>query len=126
MIETGVVLDKNGEVLFWHEPAGRTAGSIPDDPDLWTRIWNARDVIGGHAHTHPWEGQALPSQEDLSTYHAIERALGRSLKWYVVTMNDVARVIIETHPTYKGFIGWTAFMVDTPAWVPQLRAKSTL
>lgn len=129
MIETGVVLDKNGEVLFWHEPPGRTSGSIPDDPDLWTRIWEARDIIGGHAHTHPWAGPAYPSEEDLTTYLAIERGLGRKLQWYVVTMTEAARIVIDVVYPAQGlrtpFIGWTALPIDPPAWVNELRNKST-
>ena len=88
MIEAALVFDREGRTLFWHLPPGRSAGSIPDTQDLWEVLWENRDRLGGVAHTHPWEGDALPSQTDVTTFAAVEAGLGRRLQWWVVTFND--------------------------------------
>ncbi len=90
MIETAMVFDHDGHVLAWHKPDGATGGSIPDTRSLWDVLWDARGELGGVAHTHPWAGDARASQEDVTTFAAIDRALGRALIWPVVTLTDIA------------------------------------
>ena len=85
MIETGVVFDKVGNPLFWHEPPGRSGGSIPDSNDLWEFLWEHREVVAGVAHSHPGSGVPHPSQTDVQTFSAVERALGKRLLWPIVT-----------------------------------------
>lgn len=125
MIEVGVVIGKDGSVLRWHEPPGRTGGSIPDSEDLWSFIWANRDRIEGYAHTHPWNGPAMPSYTDTSTFEAIERALGRRLLWWVVTFDDV-KAFYALHESWgKGPYAETADDRPRP-WVEELRKRSTL
>ena len=93
MMETALVFDREGKTIHWHEPPGRSAGSLPDSRSLWDILWENRERLGGVAHTHPWQGSAIPSGTDLSTFDAVERALGRSLLWPVVTFNKVAYVV---------------------------------
>ncbi len=95
MIEAALVFDREGETIHWHEPAGRTAGSLPDSRDLWEVLWEHRDRLGGVAHTHPWDGPASPSGTDLTTFAAVERGLGRRLVWPVVTYTDVAHLVFD-------------------------------
>ena len=83
-LETGVVLDQQGDPLYWHTPSGRTVASLPDSQDLWEIFWNHRRLVSGFAHSHP-SGMAVPSHTDLTTFSAVELGLGRKLDWWIVT-----------------------------------------
>lgn len=89
MIETAMVFDLDGNAIHWHLPPGRSGGWIPDSRNLWDVLWENRDRLGGVAHTHPWHGPAGPSGTDVTTFAAIEAALGKRLVWPIVTMNQV-------------------------------------
>lgn len=89
MIETALVFDEQGDTLRWHEPLGRSGGSLPDSRDLWLYLLENRGVIGGIAHTHPWDGPAWPSTTDVTTFRALEQGLGKLFLWTVVTFTDV-------------------------------------
>lgn len=88
MIEVALVFDKEGKTLLWHLPPGRSQVYIPDSQDLWAFLWDNRSIIGGVAHTHPWDGEASPSYTDVTTFSAIERGLGVRLVWPVITFTD--------------------------------------
>jgi len=106
MLETALVFDLNGKTIYWHEPEGRTAGSLPDSDALWDFLWENRHRLGGVAHTHPWIGAARPSHTDITTFAAIEKALGKHLLWPVVTFNDILCVV--RNPLYsEGEDMWT-------------------
>lgn len=96
MIENAFVFSRDGEVIRFHTPAGRTAGSIPDSFDLWELLWKYRNLLGGVAHTHPWNGPSGPSHTDVTTFAACEAGLGQRLIWPVVTF---------THVTYCVWVG---------------------
>lgn len=91
-MEVGVVIDKEGQPIFWHEPAGRSVASLPDSHDLWTFIWQNRERVGGFAHSHPGSGVPGPSHEDVTTFAAIEAALGRRLNWWITSRNGLVLV----------------------------------
>lgn len=96
MMETALVFDLDGNTIHWHEPAGRSKGSLPDSAALWDVLWGNRDRLGGVAHTHPWDGPSGPSQTDVTTFAAVEAALGARLVWPVVTFTH------ETHVVWVG------------------------
>jgi hypothetical protein len=85
--EVALVFDKDGKTIAFH--GGQSAGSIEDSPDLWTILWENRKRLGGVAHTHPWDGDAWFSQTDVTTFRAIDNALGKNLLWPVVTFTNV-------------------------------------
>jgi hypothetical protein len=87
--ETALVFDQEGNTIFWHLPPGRSGGSIPDTQSLWDVLWENRHRLGGVAHTHPWDGHPQPSDTDITTWHAIESALGKRLCWPIITMNEM-------------------------------------
>jgi hypothetical protein len=89
MIETAMVFDNEGKVIHWHEPLGRSAGSIPDTRGLWEVLWENRERLGGVAHTHPWNGHPWPSTTDVTTFRACELGLGKLLLWPVVTLDNI-------------------------------------
>lgn len=90
MMEAAIVFDNLSRTLWAHLPPGRSAGGLPDSRDLWEVLWAMRHVAAGVAHLHPWEGQAVPSHEDLTTFSAVDRALGLRLYWPVVTLDNCA------------------------------------
>jgi hypothetical protein len=88
-METGLVFSKYGGVIHWHVPADRSQGYLPDSRSLWEVLWENREHLGGVAHTHPWHGAASPSSIDVTTFAAIEEALGQRLVWPIVTFSEV-------------------------------------
>lgn len=88
MMEAGVLIDLLGEPIHWHLPPGRSGGSLPDSLDLWEVIWLHRKNISGFAHSHPGFGPPSPSYTDVTTFAAIEAALGRRLDWWICTSSN--------------------------------------
>lgn len=88
MRESGVLLDVHGNPLFWHNPIGRSGAALPDSRGLWEIMWENRDIIAGFAHSHPGSGLPGPSHEDVTTFAAIEAALGRKLDWWIITADN--------------------------------------
>lgn len=120
-IEAGVLVDLEGKTLFWHLPMDRSGGYLPDSRDLWTVIWENRANILGFAHSHPGSGETGPSMEDLTTFAAIEAALGRRLVWWITSADQ----LIELHwagPEKLAY--WQGPSVSDPEWLPELRKHS--
>lgn len=121
MMEAAVVVDRNGEPIHWHLPDNRSGGALPDSTDLWSVIWENRDRIAGIAHTHPGGGHPSPSHEDVTTFSAVEKALGRRLQWWIATSNRLS-IVTFTGP------GDYAYAVmglnDEPSWLGRLRELS--
>lgn len=123
MIEAGVVIDKSGQPLFWHLPEGRTAGSLPDSRTLWDVIWGAFQdgTLLGFAHSHPGSGVPGPSYSDVTTFAAIEAALGQRLMWWITSETHV----VELAWTGEDRLSYRATLVqEAPAWVAELRRLS--
>ncbi len=120
MIEAGAVIGLKGEVIHWHLPPGRTGGSLPDSGDLWEVLWEHRTNLLGIAHSHPGGGVPGPSPEDVTTFSAIERALGKKLKWWIASSDHVA-VFQWVGPDKYNYAGSP---VLAPAWTYQLRELS--
>lgn len=121
MIEVGVVISGLGEPIFWHQPAGRTGGSIPDTRELWDVLWEARDTVKGFAHSHPGGGVPGPSWTDVTTFAAIEAALGRRLDWWI-TSSERLVVLNWQGPgrhTYRSEV-----ILSEPDWASELRSRS--
>mgnify|MGYP000857370493 CR=1 FL=1 len=123
-IETGALVGLDGLPIYWHLPPGRNAGYLPDSQDLWSHIWKDRDVLQGFAHSHPGFGTPSPSWEDLTTFSAIEKALGKRLTWWIITANQVAEYTWSGPGTYD-YIG-CVLPYDTSqlVWLDQLHSNS--
>lgn len=87
-IEAGVLVDLDCEPLFWHLPVNRGGASLPDSRPLWDTIWENRDRILGFAHSHPGYGMPGPSYEDVTTFAAIEAALGKRWVWWITSADS--------------------------------------
>jgi len=100
VIEVAMAFDSRGEPIYWHVPPGRSAAFIPDSRDLWEVLWGHRHDLGGVAHTHPWFGKSGPSSTDVTTFAAVEAALGARLVWLVVTFDHVSYLTWSGPTTY--------------------------
>jgi len=94
MIEVGVVLGTNNESIYWHLPQNSSAVCLPDSRELWDVLWENRDRVSGFAHIHPWVGRPWPSDTDLTTFIAVENALGKSIIWWIATLDKLSLVKI--------------------------------
>lgn len=121
--EAAIVVGQAGAITLTHVPAGRTAVAIPDAPDLWEHLIEHRDTTVAVAHLHPGAGVPSASREDLTTFDAIERGLGRRLQWWIATSDAVARFSWDER---AGRYFRAETMKNAPAaeptWVPYLRS----
>jgi hypothetical protein len=131
MIETGVVINTNGEPIHWHEPAGRSGGNLPDSRSLWNVLWQAQQHgwLAGFAHTHPGSGVPGPSSTDISTFVAIENALGRSLAWWIASADRMVitrRSVMDSVPGREIYASHEIVVQNEPIWVAELRRRSAM
>jgi proteasome lid subunit RPN8/RPN11 len=128
MIETGVVVNVHGEPIFWHEPGGRSSGALPDSRTLWDVLWQAQQDgwLAGFAHTHPGSGVPHPSREDISSFVAIENALGRPLNWWIASADVTIQIRKSTMDSMPGREIYGIARINDPAWVPELRRRSQM
>lgn len=89
MLEAALAFDKYGKTLCTHRPVGCTAGYIPHSRRFFEWLYENTDQVVGVAHLHPFEGRAMPSQEDITTFSAIELGLDKRLIWPIVTLTNV-------------------------------------
>ena len=130
MIEAGVVINTTGEPIYWHEPR-HSSGAIPDSRTLWDVIWKAHQDgwLAGVGHSHPGSGVPGPSQEDTSTFVAIEAALGRPLSWWITSAD---RLVVINRSTMDSVPGRVIYAVREivverePPWVSELRRRSEI
>jgi hypothetical protein len=88
--------------------------ALPDKRERWEQIWLRRETIVEIAHSHP-VGPAAFSAEDHTTMVAIDAAVGRPLRYAIVTPDAVVR----TGQAHDGEIE-----DQEPWWVALLRASS--
>lgn len=96
--------------------------SIPDSAELWQKIWDHRSELLGIAHSHPGSGDTGPSYEDLTTFSAVEAALGRRLEWWITT-SDTLVLCYWWGPGSLDYSVSHDFGVYE-AWLPKLREHS--
>lgn len=123
MLETGVVIDKLCKPVHWHLPSGRSGGALPDSPALWDVIWDQfqAGALLGFAHSHPGSGIPGPSYTDVTTFAAIEAALGTRISWWITSATHVVRLEWEG----PGKLTYTSTIIaEAPSWVDELRRLS--
>ena len=121
MMEAGVLLGHNNSVIHWHTPNERSGGALPDSRDLWDIIWQNRAIVTGFAHTHPGSGVPGPSHTDITTFAAIEAALGKHLNWFILSSDSQALCLFD-----EGNIVVVNLNTQTNAmeWIGELRRLS--
>lgn len=124
-IECAFVIS-GGAVSYRHLPPGRSPVYIPDSRDLWEILWDGRASLDGVAHTHPGSGFPLPSGTDVTTFEAVEKGLGKRLKWWI--LSSTHSVLIEwdkDHPIHPGYdVSSHIWPEDEPFWMAELRNLS--
>lgn len=120
MIEAGVIIDLDGNPLHWHQPTGSTVGSLPDSQRLWEVFWEHKGYIAGFAHSHPGGGIPSPSPEDVTTFSAVERALGKRLQWWITSSDRVALYTWAGGDKYN----YEGGKIPDPSWTAALRLNS--
>ena len=106
-VEVCFVIGRGGAIL-WAD-ASDSAVALPDSRARWEAIWRHRGELEAIAHSHP-VGPAAFSAEDESTMQAIDGALGRELRYYVVAPRlTIARTgerteVITPEPWWAGLL----------------------
>ena len=84
--------------ILWAD-ASNSPVALPDSRDRWEAIWSLRDRLYEIAHSHP-VGPSAFSAEDESTMAAIDSALGRPMRYSVVSPRTmIVRANGETFET---------------------------
>jgi len=120
-IEAGVLIDLDCEPIYWHLPKNRNTVALPDSRELWDVIWENRERVLGFAHSHPGSGTPGPSYEDLTTFAAIESALGRRLCWWITSDTQFIE-LCWVGPKKLSYVRGPAMW--EPPWMAQLRKES--
>ena len=110
--EVCFLLDADGRVLWSDEGAATT---LPDSLARWEAIWALRSQLAEVAHSHP-RGPLGFSGVDRTTMEALERALGRALRYSVVAPTGTIRCL--------GAEGEGALVQPEPLWAETLRKRS--
>lgn len=129
MLESGLIVGYGHTPLYWHNPIGRTGASLPDSPVLWNEIWKyfKEGVLKGFAHSHPGSGIPVPSSTDITTFSAIEAALGTTLDWWITSLDHVVllrRIIPGIYNTPGFQHAYMSTTIEAPMWVEELRRRS--
>jgi len=120
-IETGVLVGLDLNPIHWHLPQGRSVAFLPDSRDLWDVIWENRNEVLGFAHSHPGSGVPIPSGIDITTFRAVEKALGRQIVWWICSRTHViACRQFGKNPRWES----TVFDGMNLGWLPELRRHS--
>jgi hypothetical protein len=109
--EVFFVIGANDTVL-WSD-ASESPIALPDSRARWEAIWSRRSELVELCHSHPLGPEAF-SAEDVSTMKALDDALGRRLRFSLVTPE---RYLVRTSSD-------GVELAEAPAWVAALRAAS--
>ncbi len=120
-MEAGVCINHGGAPFYWHLPADRSAGALPDSRTLWNVLWDNMNSLAGFAHSHPGGGIPGPSGIDITTFAAIESGLDCRLKWWITSSERT--VLVEWKG--PGRLDYSvALLTEEPDWVEELRRVS--
>jgi hypothetical protein len=107
MREVCFLIGRSGAVL-WSDASASPLG-LPDSRARWDAIWRLRDELAEISHSHPL-GPAGFSAEDESTMAALDAALGRPLRYSIVTPAEmISRQLggperVEEEPWWAGLL----------------------
>ena len=102
------------DAVLWSD-ASQSPTALPDSRARWEAIWSRRERIVEIAHTHPLGGVKF-SHEDETTMAALDVALGRKLRYAVITPDTMLRrtpgegdeqptdLIVEAEPWWTALI----------------------
>ncbi len=108
------------DAVLWSD-ASQSPTALPDSRTRWEAIWSRRDRIVEIAHTHPLGGAKF-SLEDETTMAALDVALGRRLRYAVVTPTQLLRRIPDEHAEQPD----DHIVEAEPWWTSLIRSASGL
>lgn len=111
-MESAVVVNLEGQAIYWHLPEGRSVAYLPDSRNLWDVIWENRDNLKGIAHSHPGGGTPGPSHEDVTTFAAVEAALGKRLTWWIMSRDQLVVIEWAGPGKYDYRMRWRTYVND--------------
>ena len=111
--EVCFLIGANDEVL-WSDVSSSPL-ALPDSRARWEAIWSRREALVEIAHSHPLGPEAF-SEEDRSTMAALDDALGRKVRFSLVTPTQY---LVRDE-------GDAAVPAEAPAWVAAMRSASGL
>jgi proteasome lid subunit RPN8/RPN11 len=98
-----------------------TPNLAKETPHLWDVIWENRDEVIGFAHSHPGSGIPGPSYTDITTFAAVEAALGKNLNWWITSADK----LVSIHWVGPKRFDYNAIVSAAyPLWLPRLREES--
>lgn len=112
MREVCFLIGREGEVLWSDASSSPTA--LPDSRARWLAIWAHRAALVEVAHSHPL-GPLAFSTEDRTTLAALTSALGRPLRFSVVSPAGLYT---------RDETGREGRVEGEPAWAAALRERS--
>lgn len=101
-----------GEQILWTD-ASHSPVALPDSRARWEAIWSRKELIVELTHSHP-VGPDTFSAEDVSTMEALELALGRALRFSLVTPGGY----------FVRGAGNEALSEPRPGWFETVKAES--
>lgn len=99
--------------ILWADQS-QSPVALPDSRQRWNAIWRHREELIEIAHSHPL-GPPTFSGEDRTTMEALDLALGRPLRYSVVSLEGMIRSNEQ---------GGERFERAEPWWASLLRAAS--
>lgn len=114
--EVCFLLDAEGRVL-WSD-ASTSPTLMPDSRTRWERIWAMRGQLAEIAHSHPLGGLHFSSIDE-GTMRALDAALGKRLRYSVVTPDAM---IQRTPADGESFV--EAVVEAEPWWTALMRSAS--
>ena len=110
--EVCFLIDGEGQVI-WSD-ASESPVALPDSRSRWQAIWDNRERLTEIAHSHPVGPHAF-SHEDTTTMEALNAALGRRVRFSVVS---------PTGMLVRDSDGNDQEVATEPPWTVELRALS--
>lgn len=108
------------DAVLWSD-ASESPTALPDSRARWEAIWSRRGAIVEIAHTHPLGGAKF-SLEDETTMAAIDAALGRALRYAVVTPD----IMLRREPGDANEQSTDTLVEAEPWWTALIRSASGL
>jgi hypothetical protein len=101
------LIGRDGAILWSDASSSPTA--LPDSRTRWEKIWELRAEIDEIAHSHPTGPHAF-SREDETTMQALNTALGRPLRFSVVSPDGMLTRLGNDDLAIEGEPWWTALL----------------
>jgi len=108
------------DTVLWSD-ASQSPTALPDSRARWQAIWSRREYLIEVAHTHPLGGAKF-SLEDETTMAALDAALGRRLRYAVITPTQLLRRIPGERTEHVG----DHIVEAEPWWTALIRSASGL